>query len=1177
MVSGELSRKYCCLASLALIFALLGGAFGQDQETGSINGKVLSTAGASIPNATVLITNTSTGQTFVVKTDAAGTFVSPALPPAPYALRTEAKNFIATTKQITVGPGPATAAEIRLEPQPLPGTVSARTVELLPLNGRNFLQLPELEPGIETADAGAVDPAKNGFLTLSLDDSLGRTTRIQVDDLDRTDQVVGMTTQNVPASAIDEVQLGRWRGPVADQLKTADAVNFVTRTGSGNLHGDLFGFYRNGDVLSAKLPGNGSDWGRQQYGGRLGGALGDKLFFFLDAERNRQDLAAPVLLSGPFASLVPGSSTLREPFREVTTADRLDYQFSKTTRAFYRFGYDQFSDLGPSSVGPSLQAYLTRINVPSQAVGVNFTSGDFVHSLRFEYMKFRSVSSDGSSEIPAAANPDPSVTINIGGGAISECAAGSLFCSGPNYQALRQTYQSTKQFRYDGSRVRGNHVLHVGALFNRILAAQNAPFYGLAPTLSDQSTVPLPAGVGISGLASDPLSYPVQWAFLGNGRGIATEKAQFGLPGGGAADNQLMLYAGDTWKIKPDVAITYGVHWVRDTGMSNSDLAGIPQVNAWGPTLGDRVRQPNLNFAPQLGVSWSPGATGNTTIRAAIGMFYDTSLFMNAFLDRPLRLEQGTFLTTPAACIGGAPGRIQWPSALAPGSTITNGSTIVGVANSDGTVSPTWCDQAMGIAGPAAVALQQVYQSATAAATVNPSFMGNPNAFAGPYQNGLSLLDPNYQTPRTVHMNLGLEHELRPGLRFTFDYVREVTTRTLLGVDVNRGGAASTFNANNAIADRDAAQTSNGCLAGPGQVGCMVANLGPTGALDAYGAAGIGGPAQVTGGAPCPFCAFPGINPKLGVNVMNFAAGRSVYNAYNVGLKQHFTNLNTPYLPQMTFEASYSHSHNQGQNSDPGLANLATDYANPDHFTGWDALDRTHQISVGGFFHFRHSLEASFISHIYSPLPVSLRFQQLAGGAEVLVTDLNGDGTTGDFVPGSTVGSYMRHTKASELKSFIDSYNTNFAGGANPETPAGAMLITGGVFSLADLERIGGVQQPLASPVQDIAGLGWLKTFDARLSWEHRVQDRFTITPSIGLFNVLNFANFDGLGNTQNGFLNFGPGSVFQSATSTQPQNTVGGNSPGGFTPRSNRTSLGSGMSAAGTPRSIEWGLKISF
>ena len=107
MASGELSRKYCCLASLALIFALPGVAFGQDQETGSINGKVVSTSGAAIPNATVLVTNTATGQTFVAKTDPAGSFVSPPLPPALYALRAEAKTSITATKQVTVAAGSA--------------------------------------------------------------------------------------------------------------------------------------------------------------------------------------------------------------------------------------------------------------------------------------------------------------------------------------------------------------------------------------------------------------------------------------------------------------------------------------------------------------------------------------------------------------------------------------------------------------------------------------------------------------------------------------------------------------------------------------------------------------------------------------------------------------------------------------------------------------------------------------------------------------------------------------------------------------------------------------------------------------------------------------------------------------------------------------------------------------
>src|SRR5262249_61354207 len=61
---------------------------------------------------------------------------------------------------------------------------------------------------------------------------------------------------------------------------------------SSDLHGNLFASYGNGDILSASLPGGQShDWGRQQYGGSVGGAfVPEKLFFFAALERGRQDL-----------------------------------------------------------------------------------------------------------------------------------------------------------------------------------------------------------------------------------------------------------------------------------------------------------------------------------------------------------------------------------------------------------------------------------------------------------------------------------------------------------------------------------------------------------------------------------------------------------------------------------------------------------------------------------------------------------------------------------------------------------------------------------------------------------------------------------------------------------------------------------------------------------------------
>jgi RNA recognition motif-containing protein len=112
-----------------------------------------------------------------------------------------------------------------------------------------------------------------------------------------------------------------------------------------------------------------------------------------------------------------------------------------------------------------------------------------------------------------------------------------------------------------------------------------------------------------------------------------------------------------------------------------------------------------------------------------------------------------------------------------------------------------------------------------------------------------------------------------------------------------------------------------------------------------------------------------------------------------------------------------------------------------------------------------------------------------------------------------------------------------------------------------------------------VSGLGWLKTFDLKLSWEHTYRDRISIEPSVSLFNFFNFANFDLPGNTQNGVLNFGGGSLSPFATPIQPQGTVGGTSANvhEFFGRTNRASLQSGMNAQGAPRAVEWGLKISF
>src|SRR5262249_48932345 len=85
----------------------------------------------------------------------------------------------------------------------------------------------------------------------------------------------------------------------------------------------------------------------------------------------------------------------------------------------------------------------------------------------------------------------------------------------------------------------------------------------------------------------------------------------------------------------------------RDTGRPNSDLPGATVLNAISniPGLGNRERQPNLNFAPQAGVAWDPGKAGRTVFRAGIGLYYDNTVFSNVLYDRITRLANGQFNT----------------------------------------------------------------------------------------------------------------------------------------------------------------------------------------------------------------------------------------------------------------------------------------------------------------------------------------------------------------------------------------------------------------------------------------------------------------------------------------------------------------------------------------------------
>src|SRR5581483_6144245 len=121
---------------------------------------------------------------------------------------------------------------------------TADRIEDSPLNGRNFLALAALEPGVQIVAGGSFDPTKHQFAGDSIGGRSGRVTRIQVDGVDITDETVGTTVTNVSNESIQEFQVSQSTLDPSTDITSAGAVNIITRSGTNDFHGSAFGFFR---------------------------------------------------------------------------------------------------------------------------------------------------------------------------------------------------------------------------------------------------------------------------------------------------------------------------------------------------------------------------------------------------------------------------------------------------------------------------------------------------------------------------------------------------------------------------------------------------------------------------------------------------------------------------------------------------------------------------------------------------------------------------------------------------------------------------------------------------------------------------------------------------------------------------------------------------------------------
>jgi Carboxypeptidase regulatory-like domain/TonB dependent receptor len=1172
-------------------------------STGSIQGAVLDPKGATIPGAKVTVTSKATGQKLTPLVTDAGEYNAAALVPGEYIVRVEAPGFKTAEKIIVVQVGLVSPGTISLEigesttvvtvesstvsvnteQAIVSGVLTTQQIEQLPINGRNFLDLAQLEPGVQIQDGSNFDPTKTGFSSISFGGRFGRTARIAVDGVDISDETVGTTTSNIPESALQEFQLSQSSLDLSNDLTSSGAVNITTRSGTNQYHGQAFGLFRDSSE-GALLPhpaGIEAPYQRSQFGGNFGGPIvKDKLFFFMDAERTKQELFAPVVLPDPFTFLGSGYAT---PYRETDLVGKIDYTVRQNLKLFYRFDYFENAAISASSLSPFKNKDYTRNHV----FGADYNMGSWTHSFRFEYLKFQNQIVDGTQGLSA---PGEGLGVEF-----LFPNAGLLI--GPNFLAPQTTPQSDHQYKYDASKVLGKHILRFGGNFNHLQGGGFAKFFALAPRITntqDARSVAFAHNGPFPSLdpshpmnhETNPLNYPVELTFLGNGLGFGTEKPSFGFPAGGLGpDNRVGLYIGDSWKIKSNLTLSAGLRYDRDTGRTDSDVATIDAINAAYPGLGNRVRQPNLNFAPQAGVAWDPFKSGKTVIRAGVGMFYENVIWNNVLFDRPFRLPKGAFAFTPNACLG-----IDQPVAV-PFADGTNHTPPVGACG-DGAGGPV----AIGNAAPLLVKFQQQFQAAAAAAppiSTNSIFLPTLIASGSSIAPPSGFFAPNYQTPRSVQMNIGVQRQVWKGGVVSADFLRNVGTHQSLAVDVNHVGDSRFFNL--AAAQAAIARTLNACGAGltldqaiaacPGLHPAMNGN--PVGGVTMgdFAQRGLGVPGDAGAGAciPAAFapgttpfqCAFGGSNPNVPGFFVQEPIGRSTYDALQVKLVQNIANPVSG-IRNLNFQVSYSLSRFDNTGGFNGSAPFPSapaandldfvsgslDSRNPFRYFGPSTLDRTHQLSFGGVADFPFGLRAGVVAHFYSALPDTLFSQNSGNPGEIFRSDFTGDGTVADPLPNTRVGAFGRDVGLHGLTNLIQNFNQNFAGQA---TPAGQVLVQNGLFTLAQLQAIGGVIGAIPLPPADQVPLYGLRAFDLKLSWVHKFRERLTIEPGVSAYNLFNFANFDlptATGGLLSGTLSGTQGSL--NGTNYVAQSGV-------------RVGSGSGVFGLGAPRVIEWNLKITF
>ena len=392
-----------------VIMMLCFGSFAVAQEqTGSIVGTVKDKSGAVVPKATVKVINTDTKE--VVRTitaDDRGDYVASLLPLGHYSVTAEAPNFkkalisnitLHQNDKLTFDPSmevgssdqtinvEASALQVETQSATASGVINGTQIRELALNGRNYEQLLTLVPGVSDAGnadqiyVGALAPQGTSTTAFSINGGRREQSNYMVDGADNVDRGSNLTLLAFPsADAIAEFKV--YRGQYDPEMGRSGSgqVNVITRSGTSQLHGNIYEFARNDAFNSntffnkrAQLLAGTTNrppiLRYHNFGGTIGGPVwipkiyeqSDKTFFFFSEEQRRNIVYTPRHAEVPTAGMLAGN--FRVP---VCVAFNASNQCTATS-----------TTIAPGTFNPVAQAYLTDVVTKYPATNASNPASD---------------------------------------------------------------------------------------------------------------------------------------------------------------------------------------------------------------------------------------------------------------------------------------------------------------------------------------------------------------------------------------------------------------------------------------------------------------------------------------------------------------------------------------------------------------------------------------------------------------------------------------------------------------------------------------------------------------------------------------------------------------------------------------------------------------------------------